>query len=282
MSRALNALQMKRLMATPLPRSYMTYIGNLILRLLLTIQGMGAFALITFSVLISKRRVSRAVIAPLIQRESVRAGVRLLPMFSFFAVALGLAVIGQTVAFLTTVNATSYLGTAMVLVVVRELGPLMTAILVLLRCGTANVIELGTARAQGEVETLEALSIDPIHYFVVPRVIGMGLGVYSLTVFFIIATLFSGYIWAFLQDVPLYPGEYFQQLARALSVWDFVIIALKSSLFGAIIAVVTCYHGLAQPLRLEHVSQATIAALVQSLLACVLVDVLFILVYLVL
>ncbi len=52
----------------------------------------------------------------------------------------------------------------MVLVVVRELGPLLTALLVLSRSGTANVIELGTARALGEVEALEALGIDPMHY----------------------------------------------------------------------------------------------------------------------
>ena len=63
----------------------------------------------------------------------------------------------------------------MVAVVVRELGPLLTAMLVLAWSGTRNVIELGTARALGEVEALEALRIDPIHYLVVPRVIGMAL-----------------------------------------------------------------------------------------------------------
>jgi phospholipid/cholesterol/gamma-HCH transport system permease protein len=179
------------------------------------------------------------------------------------------------------VNTTQFLGTVMVTVVVRELGPLLTALIVLSRTGTANVIELGTARALGEVDALEALGIDPIHYLVVPRVVGMALGIFSLTVYLIIGALLSGYLWAFLQDVPLRPGDYFAQLAGSLRTLDFVTLALKTMFFGAIIAVVTCYHGLAQPLRLEEVSAATIRAVAQSVVLCVLLDALFIVLYLV-
>jgi phospholipid/cholesterol/gamma-HCH transport system permease protein len=202
-------------------------------------------------------------------------------MFLFLSAALGLVVIGQTVAFLSEVDATNYLGTIMVLVVVREVGPLLTALLVLARSGTANVVELGTARALGEVEALEALRIDPIHYLIMPRVVGMALGVFSLTIYFIISALLSGYLWAFIQAVPLRPGEYFQQLAAALGWMDFVLLALKSCLFGVSIAAITCYHGLAQPLRLEEVSRATVEAVVQSVIACVVIDAIFIVLYLV-
>ena len=188
---------------------------------------------------------------------------------------------GQTVSWLSKVNATGYLGSVMVLVVVRELGPLLTALLVLLRCGTVNVIELGTARALGEVEALVALGIDPVHYLVIPRVTGMALGVFSLTVFLILGTLASGYFWAFLSDVPLPAVEYFHQLTISLTPLDFVVVSLKSACFGALIAAITSYHGLGQPLRLRNVSSATVAALVQSLLACVVIDALFILLYLV-
>jgi len=168
----------------------------------------------------------------------------------------------------------------MVVVVVRELGPLVTALLVLARVGTANVIELGTARAMGEVEALEALGIGPVHYLVVPRVLGMALGVFALTVYLILGALFSGYLWAFVQDVPLLPGDYIRQLAGALSGLDFVLLAIKTFAFGGIIALVTCYHGLAQPLRLEEISRATVAAVAQSVVACVLLDALFIILYL--
>src|SRR5205085_5715700 len=140
-------------------------------------------------------------------------GWRMLPMVIFLAIALGLVIIGQTVSLLTKVGANAYLGTVMVTVVVRELGPLLTALFVLARTGTANVVELGTARAMGEVEALEALGIDPVHYLVVPRVIGMAIGVFSLTVYLILGALVSGYLWAFVQDVPLRPSGYFRQFA---------------------------------------------------------------------
>lgn len=258
----------------------MNFLGRKILRLLLTIQGLGAFALITLGVLVAKFRVAPQVIRPLMCEEISRAGVRLLPMFLFLALALGFLVIGQSVAVLARVGAIHYLGTIMVVVVVRELGPLLAALLVLARIGTANVVELGTARALGEVEALEALAIDPIHYLVVPRVVGMAAGIFALTVYLIIGALASGYLWAFLQDVPLTPGDYFRELAQALTGLDFVMLALKTSLFGFILAIVTCYHGLAQPLRLEEVSSATVRAVAQSVIACVLLDAVFILIYL--
>jgi phospholipid/cholesterol/gamma-HCH transport system permease protein len=246
----------------------------------LTLHGLGAFALITIGIMTSRFGRAHYVIRPLVHIHLARAGLGLLPMMFFIAVALGLVVIGQTVSLLSQVGAQQLLGTIMATVVVRELGPLLAALLVLSKIGTANVIELGTARAQGEVESLEAMGIDPIHYLVVPRVLGLSLGIFSLTVYLILGAIFSGYLRAFAQDVPIMPGEYFQQLAEALRGLDFVVLALKTLLFGSIIAVVTCYHGLAQPLRLEEVSAATIRAVGQSVILCVVVDALFIILYL--
>jgi len=262
-------------------KSYTDRLGRKLFLMLLTIQGLGAFALITLGVMLKKSGVARNVTGPLIRREIVRAGVALTPMFLFIAAALGFLVIGQTVSALARVGATQYLGSTMVIVVVRELGPLLTAMLVLARVGTANVIELGTARALGEVEALEALGIDPVHYLIVPRVWGMMTGIFSLTVYLIIGALVSGYLWVFfLQDVPLTPGEYFKQLAEALSWLDFALLALKTLAFGFFIAIVTCYHGLAQPLRIEEVSRVAVRAVTQGVIVCVLIDALFIVLYL--
>ena len=277
---ALASPQIRALLRLPLPRTLTHYLGRELFLLLVTLQGLGAFSLITLGVMITKFRVARSLIYPRVREEAARAGLRMLPMFLFISAALGLLVIGQTVSWLTRVGAIDYLGTIMVIVVVRELGPLTTALLVLARIGTANVIELGTARALGEVEALEALGIDPVHYLIVPRVIGMGLGVFALTVYVILGALLSGYIWAFVQDVPLRPEEYLHQLTDALSGLDFVLLALKALAFGAVIALVTCYHGLAQPLRLQQVSEATVSAVAQSIIVCVIIDALFIIVYL--
>ena len=278
-----NAFQLfgeQSLRTAALPKSYTDLLGRKLFLFLLTVQGLGAFALITLGVILKKNRVARNVIWPRIRQEIVRAGVGLLPMFLFVAFALGFLVIGQTVSALARVGATQYLGSTMVIVVVRELGPLLAAMLVLARVGTAHVIELGTARAMGEVEALEALGIDPVHYLIVPRVIGMAVGVFALTVYLIIGALVSGYLFAFLQDVPLTPGDYFKQLAEALGWLDFALLALKAVAFGFFIAIVTCYHGLAQPLRLEEVSRVAVRAVTQGVIVCVLIDALFIVLYL--
>jgi phospholipid/cholesterol/gamma-HCH transport system permease protein len=244
------------------------------------LRGLAAFGLIILGVGLSKFAAAPSVIRPMIRNQLWRAGVRSLPMIGFLAGALGLVIIGQTVSLLTQVGAQDFAGMVMVTVVVRELGPLIAALVVLTRTGAAYVIELGMARATGQVEALEALGIDPIHYLVIPRVTALALAVFSLTIYFILIALASGYVFTFLQDVPLTPAEYFGQLAVALSWQDFLLLALKTLGFGAIIAVVTCYQGLARPLRIEQVAEATSTAVVLSVVACVVLDAVFIVTYL--
>lgn len=261
-------------------RTYLNWIGRWILRIIRGIQGIGAFALITIAVTIRKFYVSHHVVHPVLRMQIYRAGVRLLPMITFIAFALGLVVIGQTVSLLSRVGATTYAGTIMVTVIVRELGPLAAALLVLARVGTAYVIELGTNRALGEVETLEALGIDPIHFLVMPRVLGLAISVFALTIYLIILALLSGYLIAFIQDVPLRPADYFSQLAAALSIQDFILLGAKTIGFGLIIGIVSCYQGLSRPIRLDEVSTVTTLAVVQSVIGCMVLDILFILFYL--
>ena len=267
------------LRSIPQPKSFTDFLGRKLFLFLLSLQGIGAFALITLGVMLRKRRVAVKVMQPRIRQEIRRSGVALLPMFFLMALGLGFLVVGQTVAALAKVGAINYLGSTMVIVVVRELGPLLTAMLLLARVGTAHVIELGTARALGEVEVLETMGIDPVHYLIVPRVIGMMAGMFSLAVYLIIGSLLAGYLCAFIQDVPLTPGDYFKELAGALTGLDFVLLCLKTIIFGFCIAMVACYHGLAQPLRLEDVSRVAIRAVTQGVMVCLLIDVIFIMVY---
>ena len=264
-------------------RIYLNWIGRILLSVVRTIHGLGAFALITFGVTITKFWKASALIHPMISLQISRAGVRLLPMVSFVALALGLVVIGQTVSMLNryAASAQEWAGVVMVSVIVRELGPLVTAFLVLARVGTVIVIELSTNRATGEVEALEALGIDPIHFLVMPRVLGLAAAIFSLTVYMIIVALVSGYVFTFLQNIPLSPGQYLNQLTSSLRWEDFALLALKTISFGVAIAVITCFHGLARPVRLDEVGDVTSNAVVSSVIACVLLDALFIIVYLV-
>ena len=260
---------------------HLNFIGRRLLYLIETVKGLGAFALISVGVACTKFRVASRVIHPLIRQQIYRDGVRLLPLVSFTALALGFVVIGQTVTLLTRVGAQGWAGTIMVAVIVREVGPLTTALLVLVRVGTGTVIELATARAMGEVNALEAMGIDPIHYLVVPRFWGLSLSIFALSIYLILFALIGGYLFAFLEDIPILPTEYVRQLAAALSWKDFVILAVKTTSFGGIIAVVTCHAGLAKPLLLENVSSVATSAVVLSLGLCIGVDALFIISYLI-
>lgn len=268
--------------ATPssLLPGWSTGVGRGLLRAAATLQGLVAFALITLGVLFRKAGTAHHLMRTMLRHEVDRCGMRLVPMFAFLAVALGLVVIGQTVSWLSRVGAIDFIGPVMVIAVVRELGPLIAAFVILSRVGTAHVVELGTARAMGEVEALEGMAIDPIHYMVVPRVVGMMAGTFALTVYLIIGAMISGYAWVFIQDIPLRPEEYFRQIAMALSGMDFILLGLKTVAFGFIMAIVTCFHGLARPIRVDEVSRATVNAVTQSVIACVLIDAMFILVYL--
>jgi len=263
-----------------LPRALLNRAGREVIGWQETIRDLGAFALITFGAIATKFGHARSLTRPMIRHEIYRCGIRLLPMICFIGLALGLVIIGQTVSLLTKVGAQNYGGMVMVSVVVRELGPLIAALLVLARAGAANVVELGTARALGEVEALESLGIDPVHYLVVPRVIGMAVSIFGLTVYLIVVAILSGLLFAFLQDVPMSPSDYFGQLAGALLWQDFVLLALKTLSFGAVIALITSFQGLARPLKLEDVPAATARAVGESVVVCGLLDAVFLIVYL--
>lgn len=264
-------------MGRDLPKSYFSFAARALFRFGQTLRGVGAFFLIALGVTATKWNTAACVVRPLIRTQIFLAGIRLLPIIAFLGVALGFVIIGQTVSFLNRVGAQNYAGTVMVAVVVRELGPLLTALLVLARIGTPTVIELGMIRARGEVEALEAMGIDPIHYLVVPRVIGLALSTFALTIYLILIALFSGYLFAFLQEIPIQPSDYMGQIATALEWMDFVVLTLKTCFFGVVIATVSCYEGLAQPKRQEDVAGAATRAVVQSITLCIWLDALFLL-----
>jgi phospholipid/cholesterol/gamma-HCH transport system permease protein len=194
---------------------------------------------------------------------------------------LGLLIVGQAVALLRQVSAQHYMGTVMVTVVMRELGPLLTAFLLAARAGTAMVVELGALRVTGKVGPAEKAGVRAMRELVVPRLKALTVAAFCLTIYLIFIALTSGYIVAFLQGVPLRPSAYCQQLADALHWLDFVLVGLKAALFGAMVAIVCCYHGLERLSKIEEFSQATTRAVVESLACCLILDAIFLAGYLV-
>ncbi len=253
-------------------RSLLQLAGRRALASMDTLKGLLAFALISAGALITHRGRARPLIRSLVAEQIAANGVRLLPLGLAVAAAIGLVVVGQIVTLLTRLGATQLIGPLVVTVVIRELAPLITAFLVLGRSGTNTVVQLGTSRALGEVEALETLAIDPIHYLVVPRIIGLATAVFALTVYLIMGTLGFGYIFAFLTDTPLTLETFAGEIFNSLTWFDFTLLGLKTAGFGTIIAVSTCYAGLARPLTLPDVAPASAQGLVLGVTGCLLLD----------
>jgi phospholipid/cholesterol/gamma-HCH transport system permease protein len=247
-----------------------------------SLTRLGAFILITLATAVRRYRDNSRVIRPQVLGEIHRCGVRLLPIVGFLGVVLGIVFVGQTVSLMEQVGASNFMGTLMVTVFLREMAPMIAGLLVLARVGTASVVELGTARALGEVEALEVLGIDPIHYLVVPRVVGFAAAVVSLTAYLILISLGSGYVFAYARGLKASPMEFFTAIAGAMTAMDFPLLVLKTLLFGALTGWVICYQGLARPMTLEEVGPATTRTVAVCVVGCLMLDALFITVFLLL
>lgn len=224
---------------------------------------------------VSVPKSARAEVRAATAEQLWRCGIRQLPIVALLGLALGLLVVGQAVALLRQVGAQRYMGMVMVTVVMRELGPLVTTFLLAARAGTATVVELGTLRVAGKV------GVRTMREAVVPRLKALAVATVCLTIYLIFIALATGYVVAFLQGVPLRLAAYCGQLADALHWLDFVLVVLKAAIFGAVVAVVSCYHGLERLMKVEDFSQATTRAVVESFATCAVLDAVFLVGYLV-
>ena len=243
------------------------------------LQRLTAFTLITLVTAIQKWSVAPRVIHPLVREQIYRTGIGLLPLISLMGFGLGFIIIGQVLLLLIEHGQIKLFSTIMAPLIIREVAPLAAALVVLTRVGTAMVTDLGTARATGEVEALEALGIDPIHLLVVPRVIGLTVSVFVLTLYLVLTSLLGGYLMGFAHGSVLTLNDYFGGVIRALSWVDFPLLGLKTLLLGASTALIICYRGLAEPLRLEQIGDVTARTVAQCLVSSLVIDVVFLVLY---
>ena len=263
------------------PSGLFDAIGRWILTTLGTVRGQLTLFLISLTSVIVRRKATYAVTLPLVYKQVGVSGIKLIPATVFIGMCLGAIIIGQlhVVGGISGLDPSAYLGSAQTIVVIRELGPLSVALLVLARIGASTVVKLGNARASGEIEALESLAIDPIHALVAPRLIGTMISVATLTVILSLTSLFSSYLCAFMTGIFLMPLDFLDQLSAALSLWDLPLMLIKAGLFGAFITVSAAYRGLARPIRSDEVSKSTTKSIVESFLLCLTVDVIFVAIY---
>lgn len=192
-------------------------------------------------------------------------GFQALPLVSVLALAAGGIVILQSAAQLSLLGGQAMLGNLLVVIIVREVGPLVTALIVIARSGTAVASELGNMRVNREIEALEVMGINPLSYIVFPRLVGGVISVVCLAFYFNAVALFGGFIVA--RTVNEMSFSFFaESLANAVTIEDVGLFLLKNGFSGVIIFVVSCYQGMLVKQSSHEVPQVTTKAVLNSVI----------------
>lgn len=198
-----------------------------------------------------------------------------IPFLGTVAMALGgIVIVEASAQAIKFGGASDTLGRLLASVIVRELGPLFTAILVIGRSGTAIAAELAACRVYGETDALEAMGVNPLHYFVLPRVVGAAISVAALTLLFDALTLGSGLLAAkLIHRISL--TDYAASLRLAMRPFDPIAVTLKGAIGGAGIAALCAFEGLRAGRAPTEIPQAVTRGVVNSLLFVVLLTAVF-------
>jgi phospholipid/cholesterol/gamma-HCH transport system permease protein len=228
----------------------------------------GASALVLEAVLALPALALRPV-RLVLYRQIYFTGVQALFVVAAIGLVLGLAIVTQVSSLAG--RTTDLAGRVLVWVVVRELGPLFAAIIVIARSGTAVAAELGSMKVGGEIRYLRAMGIPAVRYLVVPRIAGVTTSLLALLFFFqgiaVLGGLALGWL---LLDLPFLAQ--IDTVAATLSFFDVSISLAKGLVFGLIIAAAACYHGLRVGASITEVPQAATRAVIEALILVVVVN----------
>jgi phospholipid/cholesterol/gamma-HCH transport system permease protein len=163
------------------------------------------------------------------------------------------------------------LGRITVALLIREFGPLITALIVILRSATAITIETGYMNVLHEIEAMEMQGIDPLDILSVPRMIGITVSMFCLITVFCIISVLGGYAiaWA-LTTLPL--QNFLSQIGKAITGLDIVVVALKALFFGVGITVISMHYGLTIWKGITEIPVATSKGAVACLFYCLAVN----------
>ncbi len=156
----------------------------------------------------------------------------------------------------------------------RELGILLTAIMVAGRSSSAFAAQIGSMKLNQEIDAMEIIGMSPIEVLVVPRVLAMGLMLLMLGFYGAFMAVLGGglYVWVAL-DIP--PVSYVQRLQEVVPLSDFVIGLVKAPVFGVVIAMMGCFQGMQVTGNAESVGARTTRAVVESIFVVIVLDAFF-------
>jgi phospholipid/cholesterol/gamma-HCH transport system permease protein len=206
-------------------------------------------------------------------KQVLFTGYEALSLVLLLSVLVGVSVVAQTHLWLSRFGQSDMLGPLLVAILVREVGPLLVNFIVVGRSGTAIATEMATMRVHREIDVLDAQGLDPMVYIIMPRVLGVMLSVFGLTIMFILGAFVSGYVFGFIIDVtPGDPLRFAMSLLRAVTPGTVVSLLVKTILPGMVSATICCIEGLGVEGALTEVPQAATRAVVRSLAAAIVIS----------
>ncbi|MBN1351728.1 ABC transporter permease [candidate division KSB1 bacterium] len=232
---------------------------------------------------LSKDSLKWTLVAPLqgkglsmtdLAMQMVHIGVNSIPIVTIITFLVGLIIAMQSAYQLERFGASIYVADLVGVSITRELGPLITAIILAGRSGSAITAELGTMKVSEEIDALTTMGINPVKFLVAPRLLAMAIMVPCLTLLADLMGIVGGMVLAInALDIDL--TRYFMQTINALVFKDLITGLIKSAVFAIIIAGVGCYQGFIVKGGAEGVGKSTTNSVVISIFLIILADVVF-------
>jgi phospholipid/cholesterol/gamma-HCH transport system permease protein len=213
-------------------------------------------------------RLQRAV------SQAMDIGVRALPILSIITFFIGLILALQGAYELRRFGAINLVATAVAISMTRELGPLITAIVVIGRSGSAFAAEIGTMKVTEEIDALETMAINPVRFLVTPKFLAMIVMLPCLTIWANSMGILGGSLFGVAQADFTF-RRYIQASVESLFLRDIVTGLIKSFMFGVTITAVGCWEGLTTGAGAEQVGRSTTRAVVMSIFLVIVVDLVF-------
>lgn len=215
-------------------------------------------------------RLGRAI------HQAMAIGIEALPIISLISFFIGVILALQGAYELRRLGAMQLVATAVAISVTRELGPLMTAIVVIGRSGSSFAAEIGTMKVNEEIDALETMAFEPVQFLVAPKFLAMILMLPCLTTWADLMGIMGGAVFGVTDpDAGFTWATYFNSTISALAMRDIVTGLIKSIMFGVVITAVGCLEGFSTGLGSEQVGRSTTSAVVKSIFALIVVDLVF-------
>ncbi|QJR15336.1 MlaE family ABC transporter permease [Usitatibacter palustris] len=209
-----------------------------------------------------------------ISRQVAETGVNALPTVGLLAIMISVVIAYQGVAQLRGFGVENLTVDLVAVSMLREMGVLITAILVAGRSGAAFAAEIGVMKSREEVDALTVMGIDPMEMLVVPRVLGLMITLPLLTFFADVMGIVGGSLisQSLLHVSPL---QYLDRVHNAVDTSDLLVGLLKAPVFAFVIAIIGCMHGLRVRGSAGSVGRETTRAVVKSIFLVIVLDALF-------